>query len=122
MQLFADTYGTEAVFTEAGVEISSLRVQATGQLAKPQITQVVSGGASDDDALPEARRIYLGPGFGYVDAQVYRGGTLGDGDEVAGPAVIEHPGTTIFIGADQSARIDYMGNTWINTPEKGARA
>lgn len=122
LQLFADTYGTEAVFTEAGVEISSLRVQATGQLATPQITQVVSGGASDDDALPEARRIYLGPNVGYVDTQVYRGGALSDGDEVTGPAVIEHPGTTIFIGADQSARIDYMGNTWINTPEKGARA
>lgn len=122
LRIFAETYGAEAVFTEAGAEISSLRVQATGQLAKPQITQVVSGGASDDTALPEARRIYLGPEHGYVEAAVHRGGALSEGDEVAGPAVIEHPGTTIFIGVGQSARIDYMGNTWINTSEKGLRA
>lgn len=122
LRQFSETYGTEAVFTEAGVEISSLRVQATGQLDKPQITEVVSGGASDDETLPESRRVYLGPDTGYMDAAVYRGGALTEGDEVAGPAVIEHPGTTIFIGAGQSARIDYMGNTWISTPENGARA
>ncbi len=119
---FAATYGDEAVFTDAGVELPSMRVQATGELSKPPITQVVSGGASDDESLPPARQIYMGGDIGYIQATVHRGGALREGDVLDGPAIIEHPGTTIFIGLGQSGRIDYMGNTIISNPEKGAGA
>jgi N-methylhydantoinase A len=119
---FAATYGEEAVFTDAGVELPSVRVQATGELSKPPISQVVSGGASDEGTLPPARNIYMGGDIGFVSATVHRGGALKDGDLLEGPAIIEHPGTTIFIGLGQSGRIDYMGNTIISNPEKGAQA
>jgi N-methylhydantoinase A/oxoprolinase/acetone carboxylase beta subunit len=35
------------------------------------------------------------------------------GAEIAGPAVIEHPGTTIVLHSGQRARIDDFGNTHI---------
>ncbi len=112
---FEDTYGTEAVFLGAGVEIASVRVQARGELTKPVITRVVSGGSVRAHRLPEARKVYLGPEHGWVDVQVVRGTALVAGDVVAGPAVIEHPGTTIFIGVGQAARIDHLENTVITT-------
>ena len=68
-----------------------------------------------DDLVDEARKVYLGPEHGWVDVQVVRGTALVAGDVVAGPAVIEHPGTTIFIGVGQAARIDHLENTVITT-------
>ena len=48
-----------------------------------------------------------------VDTPIYDGATLGAGVEIAGPAVIEHPGTTIVLHSGQRARIDGFGHTHI---------
>jgi N-methylhydantoinase A len=117
---FVETYGSEAAFTGAGVELPSVRVQGLGQLEKPAVQTVVSGGSAVSERMPTSRRIYLGGELGHVDADVLRGAALSEGDVVVGPAVIEHPGTTIFIGPGQSARIDFLGNTVISADTKGA--
>lgn len=123
LRLFEDTYGSEAVFLGAGVEIPSLRVQARGELDKPAITRVIDGGATVSEThLPQSRPIYLGPSYGWASVDIVRGNGLKEGDTVAGPAVIEHPGTTIFVGVGQEARIDHLDNTVITTSPKGARA
>jgi len=115
---FAEVYGEEAVFVEAGVEITSLRVMGRGELDKPPITSVVSGNRGSDH-VPSSRPVYLGPDRGHAVADVVRGQSLKEGDLVHGPAIIEHPGTTIFIGPDQTAHIDALENTVIKT-SKGA--
>ena len=117
---FAETYGSEAVFLDAGVEIVSLRVQARGELQKPNVKQVVSGGSAITDLRPTSRPVYLGHKRGTVTTDVVRGTSLKEGDVVVGPAIIEHPGTTIFVGPDQSARIDHLDNTVITTNPKEA--
>lgn len=119
LAMFEETYGSEAVFLGAGVEIPSVRVQARGELTKPAITSVVGGGSARDHQ-PQGRRVYLGPEHGWRDVTVVNGSTVGEGDVIAGPAVIEHPGTTIFVGIDQSARIDHLDNTVITTNAKEA--
>ncbi|MGE2834381.1 hydantoinase/oxoprolinase family protein [Mycobacterium sp. SMC-4] len=115
---FVDLYGSEALFHGAGVEIVSLRVQAKGALDKPRVTRVVSAGAGVGN-MPSSRPIYLGPDHGLVMADVVRGTELRPGDRVQGPAVIEHPGTTIFVGLGQGAVIDDLENTVINNDPKG---
>lgn len=120
LALFEDYYGSEAVFLGAGVEIASLRVQSRGQLAKPTITHVVGGGSASHARLPGSRPIYLGSALGWATADVVRGNALKEADVVTGPAVIEHPGTTIFVGAGQRAQIDHLENTVIITSPKGA--
>ena len=45
-----------------------------------------------------------------VDTPVYDGATLGAGAAIAGPAIIEQPGTTIVLPTGQAARIDDFGN------------
>jgi N-methylhydantoinase A len=116
---FSDQYGPEAVFLDAGVEIVSVRVQAKGELDKPHVTNVISAGAGSGH-VAASRQIYLGAERGMVTADVARGTELRPGDRVQGPAVIEHPGTTIFVGPRQTAVIDDLENTVIHTGPKGA--
>ena len=115
LQQFEDTYGSEAVFTDAGVEIPSVRIQGRGELSKPAIASVVSGGSQVAEHEPQPRRVYFGRERGWADVDVVRGTGLKEGDVVAGPAVIEHPGTTILIGIGQIARIDHLENTVITS-------
>lgn len=116
---FTERYGEESVFLGAGVEITSLRVQGKGALDKPRIHRVVSAN-SHVGHVASSRRIYLGPDRGFASADLVRGTDLRPGDRVQGPAVIEHPGTTIFVGPNQSAVIDDLENTVILTGSKGA--
>jgi N-methylhydantoinase A len=109
---FEDLYGTGVAFKEAGVEIVSFRVQGHGEFDKPGLAQVANGTSGAGGALP-ARRIHLGHDLGEVIADVVRGPALVPGDVIEGPVVIEHPGTTIFVGPAQTATIDSLDNTVI---------
>lgn len=116
---FEDLYGAEAVFLGAGVELSSFRVQGKGELDKPRITKVVSANAHVGH-VGNSRKLYLGPEHGFVTADLVRGTELRPGDTIVGPAVIEHPATTIFVGLGQTATIDELENTVILNNKKGA--
>ena len=48
-----------------------------------------------------------------TEVTVYRGEALGAGSRVVGPAIIEHPGTTIVLGNGQTATVDNDLNTVI---------
>ena len=50
-----------------------------------------------------------------VETPIYDGLSLPAGTELAGPAVIEHPGTTIVVLTGQTARIDNFRHTRILT-------
>jgi N-methylhydantoinase A len=109
---FEELYGAGSAYVGAGVEIVSFRVQGHGHLAKPELTRLDRPTGAKSGALPD-RRIFLGREVGEVKAQVLRGSALNPGDVIEGPAVIEHPGTTIFVGPDQHATIDELDNTMI---------
>jgi N-methylhydantoinase A len=116
---FEELYGAGSAYRGAGVEIVAFRVDAHGRLAKPDLTQLERPTGSETIGLP-ARRIYLSEDLGEVEAQVVRGSALRPGDVLDGPAVIEHPGTTIFVGPGQRAQIDELDNTIISF-EAGGR-
>ncbi|BBZ03780.1 methylhydantoinase [Mycolicibacterium chitae] len=111
---FVELYGREALFLGAGVEIVSLRVHGKGEIDKPRTSRVISAGGAHVP-MSTARPVYLGPQLGMAIADVARGTDLGPGDRIAGPAIIEHPGTTIFVGPRQTAVIDDLQNTVITT-------
>jgi N-methylhydantoinase A len=48
-----------------------------------------------------------------IDTPVYDGAQLSGGAGISGPAVIEHPGTTVVVHSGHTARIDELGNTRI---------
>jgi N-methylhydantoinase A len=109
---FEELYGEGVAFKEAGVEIVSFRVQGHGEFDKPRLAQVAVA-ANGSGGGPSSRRIHLGHDLGEVTADVVRGPSLISGDVLEGPVVIEHPGTTIFVGPSQTATIDSLDNTVI---------
>jgi N-methylhydantoinase A len=48
-----------------------------------------------------------------VDTPIWEGSALPPGSKLTGPAVIEHPGTTVVLHSGHTARIDEFGNTRI---------
>ena len=87
-------------------------MQGKGAMDRPRIARVMSA-RSEDGHVPSSRAVYLGPRLGEALVDVVRGVALRSGDRVQGPAVIEYPGTTIFVGPDQTAAIDDFENTVI---------
>lgn len=118
---FEELYGAGSAYRGAGVELVSFRVQGHGRLEKPELTSLARPATGASTELPK-RRLYLGGEVGMVTAQVLRGTGLAADQVIEGPAVIEHPGTTIFVGPGQRAEIDDLDNTMIKLAGSGAGA
>jgi N-methylhydantoinase A len=112
---YEDFYGKGAGYREAGIEITTLRVEATGVTAKPRPTAVATAPPDDDDGggppqAPQTRRIVDPATAVPLPATVRQWARLRPGERVAGPAVIEHPTTTVYVAAGQRAALDRLGN------------
>jgi N-methylhydantoinase A len=103
-------FGPGSALKDAGIECVDYGVDAIGAVEKPA-AQKINGAKT---AEPRTRRPTFCPyKLGMVETPIYDGATLGAGAEIDGPAVIEHPGTTIVLHSRQRARIDDFGNTHI---------
>jgi N-methylhydantoinase A len=102
-------YGRGAGFREAGVELSTFRVQAIGRTRKPSL----SGSSAAGPPRPTARDIFEPTAQRWISASVWEWLDLPAGHSVQGPAVIEHPETTVYVGVSQTAVMDKAGNLLI---------
>lgn len=77
------------------LEVLTWRVRATG----PEPSQRLRFSLEPDstDAQTGCRRAYFGPEVGYQDVTVFDRHLLRPGDEVAGPALVEEPESTLVI-------------------------
>ena len=92
---------------EQQVEIVALRVQALGELHRPVLaTTPRSGGAS----TPTGNRSVYWRSTGWIDCPTYDRVSLGDGDSVTGPAIIEEYGSTYVVPTGWDATVDHFGN------------
>jgi N-methylhydantoinase A len=103
---YEDTYGRGAGFRQAGIEITTFRVDATGRKRKPRLARFTSDGA----APRRKRQIFDWEQGRRVTATVMNWADMSSDDQVVGPAVLEHPTTTVFVGSAQEAAIDGYGN------------
>jgi len=91
----------------------TLRLEATGRVAKPE-PQRLSRGGSADDARSGHRRTYLPEGGGWVDVPLYDRTKLAAGSELGGPAIVEQMDSTTLILPDQQVTVDDFGNLIVN--------
>ncbi|MFW6034568.1 MAG: hydantoinase/oxoprolinase family protein [bacterium] len=94
------------------VEWVNLRVTGIGPIRTPERPEVAPGTGADG-ARTGARRVYFdAPGTGgtWVDAPTYDRYTLGAGDVVTGPAVVEEFGSTVPVHPGFAAEVDRHGN------------
>jgi N-methylhydantoinase A len=103
-------YGHKAV--EEPVELVNLRVTALGDIAKPHLREVGSGSGADS-AVKETRKVYFAESGGLIDCRVYDRYRLGEGDSIAGPAIVEEVDSTTVIHPRTSASVDRFGNLLI---------
>jgi N-methylhydantoinase A len=104
---YEDLYGVGAGYTKAGLEISAIRVDAVGLVAKPRLTAQDTKEGDISKALKGKRKIYFTrPDRKFVDTPVYDYGLLGAGAGIEGPAVIELPFTTTLVPAGSRVTVD----------------
>jgi N-methylhydantoinase A len=95
-------YGEGTTSPQAGIEAITLRVDAVGRTHRPPL-----------DALPAARRPAAAIGSRKiwhdgvsVSARRFDGRSLSPGDELVGPAVVDHPGSTAWVPPGMRAHVD----------------
>lgn len=108
---YEDTYGRGAGFREAGVEITTFRVDGVGRTRKPRLPQ-----APDRVEVPRRERpVYNVATSELVITEVVDWVSLAVGERIDGPAVLEHPTTTVYVASEQHASVDEHGNLLIES-------
>jgi 5-oxoprolinase (ATP-hydrolysing) len=101
------------------MEVINVRVAASAEAAEAPVALSAAGGAAahPDDARKGSRPVWFPDAGDYVDTPVYDRGALGAGMEVAGPAVVEEPESTLILGADSRFTVDDFGNLIVSIGE-----
>jgi len=109
-QSYEAVYGKGAGFRFAGIELTTFRVVAVGRTKKPSIRRPSAVAAPK----PKTRRIFEPTTLKWTEADVLQWLDMPAGFAVCGPAVVEHPETTVYIGPGQNAHLDDAGNLSID--------
>ncbi len=104
-------FGIGSGLRDAGVECINFGVEAIGHVNKP-VAELAS--KSRVKVTPESRMAYCIKSRKMVKHLVYDGPSLPSNFELKGPALIEHPGTTIVVLINQIAKIDKFKHTHIH--------
>lgn len=110
---YEQSYGKGAAFREAGIELTNVRVEAFGRARRPDLD--IS--APDTPPTPGRRRVFEPVRMEWMPTAVWNWRDLPRGFTVAGPAVIEHPETSVFVAAGQTAQLDAHSNITIEAKE-----
>jgi N-methylhydantoinase A len=108
--LYEEAYGKGSAYRAAGREIVSFRVTGSGALAKPTIRPMPKQGRNAASARKGERPVHFIEFGDYVPTGIYDSGLMRPGMEIAEPAIIETPVTTIVINPGDRALMDEFGN------------
>ncbi len=90
------------------VEIVNLRLRAIGQLPPPTLPRTELGQVDPSAALFDRRPVVLTGKI--AEVPFYHGPHLQPGHQLAGPAVIVHPDTTVFLAKNDRLTVDPYHN------------
>ena len=114
---YEELYGVGAGYTKAGIEISEIRVDAVGRVAKPKLSASRKRKSDIKSARKGKREIFFTrPDRKLIDTPVYDYERLGSGAMVKGPAVIELPFTTTLVPPDHKVTVDPFMNLVMQVP------
>lgn len=114
-RLYEERYGKGSAYREAGIEMTTFRVRATGLLRKPKLGKQELAAPDPRPAFMETRKAYFPAAKGMIEAEGYDFDKMLPGNEVNGPSIIWTPITTIVVNPGQKARVDEYRNiilTW----------
>ncbi|MBI2881733.1 MAG: hydantoinase/oxoprolinase family protein [Candidatus Tectomicrobia bacterium] len=105
-------YGPGSQFREAGIEVTTFRVEAVGRKVKPRLKARRAAGGTRAKPLGK-REVYFYEAGGAYAAEIYQGAQAPPGQEIRGPAILEYAGTTVLVEPGQRALIDPYRNVLI---------
>jgi len=98
-------FGAGTSSTDAGVEFVTLTVRAVGLTERP--AQRLAATERQHPVADGTRRAWVGDRFEEVDRFI---GPLAPGATLTGPAVIDHPGNTVWVPSGVECEVDGLGN------------
>ena len=106
---YAQLYGKDAGFRDAGMQFITYRVRARGCLPiRPELPRCEKRPTA---AQPRATRpVFLDVRRGFEPTDIYDYRDLGLDDALRGPAIVEAPTTTVAIPRGCDATLDRLGN------------
>jgi N-methylhydantoinase A len=114
---YQELYGVGAGYAKAGIEISEIRVDAVGKVAKPKLSATRKSDGKTRAALKGRRAVFFTrPQRKLIDTPVYDYGRLGAGAMVRGPAIIELPFTTTLVPPEHKVTVDPYMNLVLDVP------
>ena len=105
-------YGFNAVGEP--VEFVALRLSAVGRILEPRVREIAANEGGASAAIKGIRRVYFAERGGRVDCPIYDRYTLGPGDEIQGPAIVEEVDSTVVIHPGNRAVVDRNGNLYLS--------
>jgi N-methylhydantoinase A len=70
-------------------------------------------------ALKGRRAVYVPEALGYASCAVYDRYALAPGAEISGPALVEEPESTVYIGAAAKGTVTRSGDLRVKLPQPG---
>jgi N-methylhydantoinase A len=109
---YAELYGKNAGFKEAGRDVISQFVRAMARTPKKQL-QPQSRSERDAASAVKGQRDAYFPDRGFSPTDVYDGDSLESGMEVWGPAILEMVATTVLVPPEYRAQLDPYRNIYL---------
>src|SRR5262245_30393459 len=92
------------------VQLVTLRVEATGEVRKAELSAHVEAGVDAAAAIVARRPVWLEERGDFVATPIYAREALRAGNRFAGPAIVEQMDATTFVPPGMTARVD----RWLN--------
>ncbi|MBZ1351951.1 hydantoinase/oxoprolinase family protein [Alcaligenaceae bacterium LF4-65] len=113
---YAQRFGGQ--LTAQRVEAVNWRVEGSAPAPKTVVGDGTQGGVSDVSTKPRMRSAFFPDQGVYIDTPVMDVTALRLGEDYAGPALIEQPGSTVVIGPGDRFRLDEHANLRITLGAK----
>jgi N-methylhydantoinase A len=109
---FADAHRQRYGFAPESdpVQLVTLRVEATGIVAKAELKAHAEAGPDASAAIVERRKVWLAETKTFTDTPIYARDRLRPGNCFAGPAIVEQMDATTLVPPGWTARVD----KWLN--------
>jgi len=114
---YEELYGVGAGYAKAGIEISEIRVDAVGKVAKPKLSAARKSRGDSRAARKGKRQVsFTRPERKLIDTPVYDYERLASGATMRGPAIVELPFTTTLVPPEHKVTVDRYMNLVMEVP------
>lgn len=103
---YESIFGPDTGYKEAGIEVVNFRIEATGNIVKPELRKYDLSSKDAGFALKEKRDVFFRREKDFLKTHIFDGDRLRAGNSIQGPSIIEFSGTTVSVPPDFQLEVD----------------